>query len=1212
MKRVDLFQTLVVTSLALFIIAFALAVNFSTLPSISPSTPTTRDNIICSWKPSIDTVQQNVTWYNGSSPYTTVANIPFTDNRTTLLSYIAQRGERWSCNVTLWNGSTSATAGKLFTINNSLPNLPNATDELLTEDVVFQTQLSAFDPDGDALTFLETDGTNYCDISGAGLVTCIPLAAHIGDTNFTFYVKDDTPSLLGITVTYTVAEVNDQAYFLPNLTNQQATEDITFNYSISGFDEEGDEPFTFNMSTDLASIIFVQSSNTEGYVTFNRPSNAPQFADRGLWTVYMNISDNASLLPPVETSFTINVSAVNQLPQITSNLVTPDTNQSDLFTFYINASDADVADNITFTITPRTCSLSNPWSFTTLVNGSNASIVINQIMTNDHVACRNVRIRVTDDHGGYTENNVTFNILNLNDAPVIYELTDGIYNLSNFTWYVNATFSSPLNYSDVDQLTYAGDTLTFSTNHSNFTINSTSGEFNFTVGPGLIGNYLFEVYVDDGEAITTAIANITIRNNSVPVMTVSLVNYTQGILGSSYFTAIDRDGDNLTWSFAYEAGFNASNLGLVQGNMTLYWMNFTPTNAQVGNKTLNVSVCDLANVCDYEVLSFEIGNANDAPIWDNNQDNVSDAINFGILVEDVLYENVFYATDIDFFVLDDNLTFNFAFTGASPTGFAYSKTDVNEVTVSFVPQSGEYGVYEANASVTDAGGLVDWQLVNITIYNESVPPQFTQVTPFMSNTSLNTSWFVVGGLTNITINFSENATVTFDALATNDTTQINNNISYRWYVDGVQKLNLPGVDPGVNSNYTRSFNFSTAGTHDIVVSATDAYYSTANFSWNITIANLNRPPVFYGPLDNFSVSQTTALANYFIYRNSVQRFYDADDDTSANGLLDGAESSTLNFSLAYGESCSVATLSITDTSLTITPTSLGYCDVVFNATDDAGAYVSSNTVRIVITNVPDPVIDVQTSNNPGGTRTVTTTVTVPFQEEVDSPEPFSIVVSDVVAVYENDTVTVPITVVNTWDDSLYGINFNAIAGSENVTVTFSEDYVASLGIGQNASTLLTLGNYRTSGTYEIVVNVTTDDPVASDSATIHINSLEKSTDDEEAYKVKVTFARDLLASNPACAEMNELLTELERRASSIPISQALTELDNIINGCKYLIDNEKNEINLDSPRGLFSMVTLTDLLSERVVLAVGGVIAITILMMIVSYVRDRWRNRKYN
>jgi regulation of enolase protein 1 (concanavalin A-like superfamily) len=80
---------------------------------------------------------------------------------------------------------------------------------------------------------------------------------------------------------------------------------------------------------------------------------------------------------------------------------------------------------------------------------------------------------------------------------------------------------------------------------------------------------------------------------------------------------------------------------------------------------------------------------------------------------------------------------------------------------------------------------------------------------------------------------SENQNVSFSVTARDP---FNRTLSYQWHVDGIP------VTGGTSASYTYHADYASSGTHNVTVSVFISPLET-RYSWNVTVTNVNRPPV---------------------------------------------------------------------------------------------------------------------------------------------------------------------------------------------------------------------------------------------------------------------------------------------------------------------------------------------------------------------------------
>ncbi|RJQ17209.1 hypothetical protein C4573_04110 [Candidatus Woesearchaeota archaeon] len=1141
--------------LTIVLVVFGLSISFQT--NVSIQNTTTSNYIVCTWNATADATQINVTWYNNTAQYKN-ESLAGTATNSLIDPLIHKKGETWNCTVTLWNGSVAVTQSAQTVIKNAGPDdlsIINATGSDIgnqtnvSEDTAYTFTVNTTDDDGDGISYgilasTLPSGASIDDVTG--IFSWTPTQAQNGSNNVTFQATDDDgtdPITRNKKVNFFVVEVNDNPYFNPALQSQNATEGTNFTYSITAADEESNYPISFALTVNPANsyIIIANTSNTTAQITFNRTGNAPVFSDVGAWTVTVNITDTQN--GSNSSSFTLTVSTINHAPNLTF-IDNQTGTQGQPFYFYINATDQD-NNTLNFSINVSYYNI-------TLIetNGSNASAIINVTnLTNDHVVNRYVNITVTD--GSLTDSQEVFlNITNTNDAPIIYNISQYATNtlpsinsnMKNLTAYTGIAFSYRVNGTDPDMLTYAGDNITFSSNNSNFDINTTSGIINFTKNESSVGTYAILITVTDLAGLNySELVNLTIINNTVPYFNHTISNITCYEDAVCYydFNGTDNDPND---SVSYEDNSSLFSIHAVSGIV-----NFTPLQAVVQESPYDILITlnDTRGASNSSIWYLQINNTNDVPVLDS--------FTLPLMVVNHSVYLQINATDED-----EDLPLALQYDSLAFSSYNVTPTVVFNISptglINFTPNTSHVGNHSYNITVADTQGAYASVVVNFTVYNQTIAPNITDIYPYGAPLSAITvfAWSNTSNFPNMNtlINASENMNITFNHSTTDDTAAAN--LTYQWYYDDIQITNSSLL---LESNHTLQyyFNYASSGNRRIKLTVFDDRYENSSFTWNVTVNNTNRAPVLYNYLTNLSVDQTSTFNNYFSFYDSQTKFLDPDDDVNGNGILDSNETSSLTITVY--PSCTKATLAVSGNHLTVTPEEVGMCLIYANATD--GEFVTTSALTMInITNVPEQ--ETQTTSSSGGGGSSTQTVTVPIPEEVEIPKPLEIVAASVITFYENNTIIIPITLVNNWKDALTGINLTAHFNASNITYTFAKGYFDTIALNGTEKTTLEVSNYRLGENFEIRIegNVTT--PKFSDSATIYINSLEQSSQGQE-IKTKVTFARDLLDNNPECQELNEILEQSLIAIEQAQYNRATTLIDGVIQGCKYLIEEKKQK-----------------------------------------------------
>jgi len=1194
---------LILVVIVLLLTYFAGSVSFNTNPSISPLTdkrPDTTDDLVCTWNASTDTTQQNVSWYKNGESFSNETNVDI--SQSTLDSDNTTREEVWNCTVSITNGTDTITQTVNITIRNAIPTTPVMTNSTgqnignntnVTEDVSNVFNLTATDPDLDTITYgnLGSLPSGSSLSSTTGVFTWTPTYQST-DINITFIATDnygDNPGITSKKVFFIVQFVNDAPQFSPALSNQAINESQVLNYAISGSDEESNHPLNFSLNvTPTLDLVVNNTGNTSAVIMFAGNRTAT-YSEAGNYTVNVTIYDN--LNASSSNTFTLTISQVNVAPEL-ETIPTQNSSQGQSFSFYVYADDNDVNNTLNFTIIPTACSISNPWSISTVNNSHNATGLVNITnLTNNHVICRYVRITVIDDNGAEDYQDVFLNISNTNDPPNIevlssYSNNTGGNNITDLTAYADSPFVYIVNATDVDTDTYESEVLTYSDNATFFDIIPGTGVISFTPNQSLVGNHTLLINVsDDGGLSDTQIMNLEIINNSAPVlMSIGSLSCAEDSLCFIVITATDADNDNLNFTSNNTAVFSLTN-NASQSPVTSAYVNYTPTQSNVGAYTVVVTVADIRGATDTEAIAFTINNTNDAPEIQSFSfpSTIVEAhgISFYFQADDDDYdlESVYEYVSFN----DTNITGKDLFDISTILNSTSNKTYAQII---FTPSIGDAGNYSVNITATDYYGAVDWVVKNFTVQAKTNPPNISRIMPYGMPYSTTTIFNFTESSNYATpltsVNFSENRSVIYNITVTDDTTSWAS-LTFAWYIDGV----LNSTSPYLNLSY----NFFSSGVNNITVFVSDDTYENSSWTWNVTVENINRAPKFINNLNNISMNSTTVYIDYLKKTSSVH-FIDPDDDLNSNNDFDAGENSSLTYNVT---SCSVATITITDDSIRVVPEEIGSCTVYFTAYDAGSLSNTSNAVMVNVSDVPNAteIVETTTPSSSGGGGGRSRSIMIPITKQEELPKAIEILVPELVTIYKNQTVLVPVTLQNNWNSSLMGIKVNASTNASFVKLEFSQNYFESLGVGEKKNTTLIVSNYRLGENYEIKLTANVTTPKASDSALVILNSIEQAESGAEV-EVKVTFAQDLLSDNPECAELNELLYEAKNQLAVGSTSEASKMVDGVINGCKYLVSVSKKAEQ--KPQNI-----ITRLINEenfKYLLILGGILLIGVISVL--------------
>jgi hypothetical protein len=294
-----------------------------------------------------------------------------------------------------------------------------------------------------------------------------------------------------------------------------------------------------------------------------------------------------------------------------------------------------------------------------------------------------VNITVEDPNGLTDFTNFTITVLNTNDAPVITTIDVETTNEDEL-------YSVDYDATDIDP---TNDTLTWSlwTNAGWLNIDAGTGVLSGTPDNSDVGSYWVEVTVDDGNDGNHS-TNFTLTVNNVnddPTIISPLPPHADAVEDTLYYLDFEADdidlpGDTLTWHLTTDAGWLA--IDDVTGNIS-----GTPTNDDVGDSWVNISVDDGNLGSDWQNFTLTVTNVNDDPVITTTDVTTATA--------GELYSVDYEATDID--PAGDTLTWSLV-SNASWLSIV-SGTGV----LSGTPTNDDVGAYNVNVSVNDGNGGSD-------------------------------------------------------------------------------------------------------------------------------------------------------------------------------------------------------------------------------------------------------------------------------------------------------------------------------------------------------------------------------------------------------------------------------------------------------------------------------------------------------------------------
>jgi len=164
-----------------------------------------------------------------------------------------------------------------------------------------------------------------------------------------------------------------------------------------------------------------------------------------------------------------------------------------------------------------------------------------------------------------------------------------------------------------------------------------------------------------------------------------------------------------------------------------------------------------------------------------------------------------------------------------------------------------------------------------------------------------------------------------------------------WYLDGVLVYNTTNHKSG---NYTYYPSFCDAGYHNITLIVNDTGDLKDRRTWNLTVINVNRPPVFSTNISNTTWAENTNLLNNITLS---EHFYDLD-----NMECTGSNKDTLTFG-ARGNSSIIFSIDQTSTNVSIYPkANWSGAERVFFYVKDGTNTTNGNNATFNVTNTNQP------------------------------------------------------------------------------------------------------------------------------------------------------------------------------------------------------------------------------------------------------------------
>jgi len=323
--------------------------------------------------------------------------------------------------VTGPGGSNPKTVADMITVSTAAPTPTTATTQTVQEDGSTTINLTATDPNGQAVTFAITTDPTYgtATLSGSE-VTYTPNANFYGTDSFAYTASNGTYTSDPATINITVEGQDDEP--TTNDVSASTDEDTAVTVDLDATEVDGDN-YSFN-------IVSQPSNGTLGSVNGNQVEYTPNQDWNGTDTFTFEATDNRTSGRNVATA-TITVNPVNDAPLCYSTTASVDYGSS--VTINMNCTDVD-SSNLTYIIS------TDPTSGAVSISGNVATYSPSghgtdnfQFKANDGELDSNnadVAITINSDEAGFTIDVESSNAY----APQRLNFTNTSETASSFLW----------------------------------------------------------------------------------------------------------------------------------------------------------------------------------------------------------------------------------------------------------------------------------------------------------------------------------------------------------------------------------------------------------------------------------------------------------------------------------------------------------------------------------------------------------------------------------------------------------------------------------------------------------------------------------------------------------------------------------------------------------------------------------------------------------